>query len=962
MRIKHLSLVIILLLALSLAGAGMRSQAAAARTPAEAAFAPPPPPPDVQPSAAARRFPQGGPAAGFSDAPDAQRPTTPALIEAAYQRGEIRADQRLLYLAYAVYEYGSLPAEYRSRTPWSGTQVVAEIRAAAAKMEAAPGLLLPETTQTELQRLLSPQTATVCSEEDQASSVNSTNFRVNYGTITGLSITDYTTALETTFATEVTSYGWAKPPLCTGATCTDNPWDRYPVQVAPLGGGLYGYVTVGGIYTGLIGNNPNTAAAETDAYASCMVLNSNYSTFPGGALASLQVTAAHEFNHSIQFGYGDPSPFEDDIWYESIAAYIEDDVYDSLNDNYQFLYPNFTSCTGQFTGNVYSDWLFFRYAAERTGGTNLAGGGEDVAQGFWANVSLGQTGLGAYNNALLAKGANLNDIYHSYAIASRFMKTCPTGSPYCYEEAAGYVASKGTPGNQGSIASVPGSYSGSVEDNYALNWIGLPASGTYSVTLTNNSASSGVLRASVVASTPSGLAVTAIPGLASASGSIQLANYTVPAGATSVVAVITNQQKTADNPSSCTLAPYTLSLTQGGSSGGGDFMVYLPMIAKNAFVFTGRVTQDGLPLAGAELKLRYFDGTTWSTYVTTTTASDGYYTLIAPPPDGSKKYYVRWDNPSSNPAQLYLWACNQVSASGGNMTCSFDVKDVPLAAPADGTVSNLPRTFSWTPRGIGGDNYQWRIYNYSINSSEDVPFYESPMLGAASSYALTFLPTGFVHNGSYGWDVLVQGANGYGISYAIYDLTFAVNVTPSGGSAVVNGGFESGSNVGWQEYSSNGWPLTYNSGFPAGIGPHSGSWAAWLGGDSDETSRLYQAVTIPATNPMLGFWYWVDSAETCGYDYFWVVITTGGQNYPISEYELCSSTDTGGWRQAYVSLRSYAGQSVTVQLWAYSYGGWSNFFVDDVWLGTATLSAAAAPQAETPQAPSVAPVFTPKTR
>ncbi len=494
----------------------------------------------------------------------AGQPSTPQLIEAAYQRGEISAEQRLLYLAYAVYEYASLPEQFHSNAPWWGTQVVAEIKVAATEMNSDPGLSVSQPARAEIERLLSPQAATVCDVNDGANNTDSTNFHVNYGAIGGgLSISDYTTSLETTFATEVTSYGWAKPPLCTASACTnDNPWDRYPVQVSSLGGGLYGYVTYpGGSYTGFIGNNPNTTATETVALASCMVLNSDYSGFPGGALFSVQVTAAHEFVHSIQYGYGDPPSFdEDDIWYESIAAYMEDEVYDAANDNYQYLYPSFTSCMGEFSGDVYSDWLFFRYAAERTGGTNVAGGGEDVAQAFWANVSLGQTGLGAYNNALSTKGANLNDIYHNYAIASRFMKSCPASSPYCFEEAAGYVSAAGTPANQGSVASVPGSYTGSVSNHYALNWVGLPASGTYAVILANNSASSGTLRASVVANTPSGLVVTAVPGLANASGMITLPSYSVPSGATSVVVVITNQQKTADNPSSCTAAGYTLSL------------------------------------------------------------------------------------------------------------------------------------------------------------------------------------------------------------------------------------------------------------------------------------------------------------------------------------------------------------------------------------------------------------------
>ena len=49
---------------------------------------------------------------------------------------------------------------------------------------------------------------------------------------------------------------------------------------------------------------------------------------------SLKVTAAHEFFHAIQFAYD----VDEDLWFmEGSATWVEDEVYDSINDNYQFL-------------------------------------------------------------------------------------------------------------------------------------------------------------------------------------------------------------------------------------------------------------------------------------------------------------------------------------------------------------------------------------------------------------------------------------------------------------------------------------------------------------------------------------------------------------------------------------------------------------------------------------------------
>jgi hypothetical protein len=47
--------------------------------------------------------------------------TTPDLIQRAFDRGEITAEQKWLYLTYAVYEDESLPARFRGKVPWEAT-------------------------------------------------------------------------------------------------------------------------------------------------------------------------------------------------------------------------------------------------------------------------------------------------------------------------------------------------------------------------------------------------------------------------------------------------------------------------------------------------------------------------------------------------------------------------------------------------------------------------------------------------------------------------------------------------------------------------------------------------------------------------------------------------------------------------------------------------------------------------
>jgi hypothetical protein len=147
----------------------------------------------------------------------------------------------------------------------------------------------------------------------------------------------------------------------------------------------------------------------------------------------------------------------------------------------------------------------------------------------------------------------------------------------------------------------------------------------------------------------------------------------------------------------------------------------------------------------------------------------------------------------------------------------------------------------------------------------------------------------------------------------------------SSSPAVLNGNFESGPTV-WTEYSSHAWPIIVNS-FPTGITPHSGSYAAWLGGAYDDTSYVQQQVTLSASAPFLVYWQWIASTDGCGWDFGSVLV----DNTVVNTYDLCSSTNTGGWVKHSVNLSAYAGRSVALQIRAETDSSQnSNLFIDDV--------------------------------
>jgi hypothetical protein len=118
-----------------------------------------------------------------------------------------------------------------------------------------------------------------------------------------------------------------------------------------------------------------------------------------------------------------------------------------------------------------------------------------------------------------------------------------------------------------------------------------------------------------------------------------------------------------------------------------------------------------------------------------------------------------------------------------------------------------------------------------------------------------------------------------------------------------NGGFENGPGDSWVEYSPNGRSLiTDSTSLPAGVTPHSGSWAAWL-----SSAYITQTVTISPGQAILSFWKWIDSGESnCWLD-------TGGvrvNGTTVTSFPLCSSANTNGWVQSALNLEAYAGQTV----------------------------------------------------
>jgi len=475
-------------------------------------------------------------------------PTTPELIDRAVRRGEISEARGALYLTWALSSPTRLPEAYVSLTPWSGTLPLLQLHERLPALGHSP-------VAAAARRALRGRTFDCPGTRGSLPQSRATNnFYIQYkrSALRGLSISKYAGALERAWAIEIGRFGWAKPPRDPVSYPRGG---RYPVRVEDLGQGLYGYVAG----TRFARNNPSTSWNDRDALASCMVLNDDYRIFPGTPLDALRATAAHEFNHSIQFGYGSLTGFGNvtGVMVEGLATQMEDEVFDGSDDSYNYLWPEFTLPMGRYTKLPYPYWVVFRAMTERFG-DGRRNGSEAVFQVFWEQISKGaSTNLAALAKGFKAKGTNLATAYHDASIALRFLVNCSTTlRRYCLEEGPVYPTGPriNDPSDHAALGPAD-SLARQIPNDYALNWIGLPTGGgAIDLTVTHDSGA-GILRVSVACLSGSG--VTVLP-VGTATSSADAAATVDTGSCDEATAVISNVKQTSPSPRSITRTDYTI--------------------------------------------------------------------------------------------------------------------------------------------------------------------------------------------------------------------------------------------------------------------------------------------------------------------------------------------------------------------------------------------------------------------
>jgi hypothetical protein len=220
--------------------------------------------------------------------------------------------------------------------------------------------LLEQSTQKVLAKQLA---LPVLSGPEQALVSFSGRFKIHY-TMAGADAVPSFTWVQTvanTFdevAASYTSMQWQLAP-----TAGNVPYDVYLRDLAREG--FYGVTNSG---------QPAPSQGHSNAYTSWMELDNNftdsiYKPATYSPLQSLQITAAHEYHHAIQYGYN----YYFDTWYaEATSTWQEDELYDSVNQLYNYIPNWFTQSTLSLdiredidTGGGYGRWIFNRYLSEK---------------------------------------------------------------------------------------------------------------------------------------------------------------------------------------------------------------------------------------------------------------------------------------------------------------------------------------------------------------------------------------------------------------------------------------------------------------------------------------------------------------------------------------------------------------------------------------------------------------------
>lgn len=214
----------------------------------------------------------------------------------------------------------------------------------------------------------------------------------------------------------VNDFGYRRP-LSDDSSSNYGVDGRLDIYLADLGSqGTYGYCTT------------DDPALSYTRSAFCVVDNDfSEDQFQAPPLDSLRVTAAHELFHAVQFAYD----FLEDLWFmEGTATWIEDEVYDGINNNRQYLkasplaHPTMP-IDAPIDGMEYGNWVFWAFLSEYFGSQD--GPDPAIVRRIWemADAKEGSPdlyGLLAVQRAVAGRGSTFSRVFADFGAVNRLAR------------------------------------------------------------------------------------------------------------------------------------------------------------------------------------------------------------------------------------------------------------------------------------------------------------------------------------------------------------------------------------------------------------------------------------------------------------------------------------------------------------------------------------------------------------
>jgi hypothetical protein len=220
--------------------------------------------------------------------------------------------------------------------------------------------------------------------------------------------------VDSVYTAETQRLGYRAPLADT--TAADNGGDgRLDVYLADIGDAdIFGYCV------------PDDPAQATSRSASgYCVLDNDFASAQYGtahtALQNLQVTSAHEIFHAVQFAYD----WTEDLWLmEGTAAWVEDELFDAIDDNRRYLAVSPLAASDmpldfaseQWDG--YGAWAFWRFLSEWMA---PRGAVEDptVVRQVWDAAAGSAYSTSALGHVLASRGTTLAEALTVFGIWNR---------------------------------------------------------------------------------------------------------------------------------------------------------------------------------------------------------------------------------------------------------------------------------------------------------------------------------------------------------------------------------------------------------------------------------------------------------------------------------------------------------------------------------------------------------------